>query len=305
MSDQPPSHSGVDDTADGDAGDTPPAVPAIDLSKPEEPAPSSTVDSGPLVSAPDAEPLAPPPMPPAADTPPAPPVPPASVPPAPPPAPESSPEKPGTPKGQTLKLALLVVFFIAVVVVAYVLGKSGGGGDEPIASSTTSTTIDDTPVNTSTWETFTDDASGFSIKHPDDWERLPLQGAERLFLQGGPSTAAQVTVRNISEADAPAVIQEIIKDAELVEEPADFQLSGAPAIVYIFRTPINEDSPDPGLAVQYFVVSPNKLYSIVFVTRPPEELNRLGRIFNAVAASFKITNANPAPEPAPTPTTGG
>lgn len=303
MPDPRPPDPGVEDPTTGAGGPGPEPAPAIDLSKPEEPAPSSPAAGGPLVSAPEPEGVAPvlsgePP----------------SAPPTEPPGDHDGPASPphaAAPVaadaakgsgGQAWKMALVVVVFLAVVVVAYVLGRSGGD-DEPVVTATTTTTIDISPVDTSAWATFTDTAAGFTIKHPKDWQSLPIESAERLVLQAGRESAAQVTVRNIAASDAPDVIAGVMEGSKLVEEPKEFDLNGVPAIVYIYDTPIDEDSPDPGVAVQYFVVSPNKLYTLVFVTRPPEEINRLGRTFSAVAASLTITSEDPAPEPAPTTTT--
>ena len=285
----------------------PPAVPAIDLSKPEEPEPTSPIDAGALVSAPDAGSpgsVAPtPPLGPGGDdaTPPLPPPPaaPATV------APGPETQSTRGPGGQGWKMALVVGIFLAVVVVAYLLGKKGGGDSQDDPTPTSNTTQSTKPVDTSAWSTFTDEAAGFTIKHPKDWRRLPTQSAERLVLQAGPESAAQITVRNIDSSTAPEVIQQVMADASLVETPREFALGGLPAIVYIFNTPITEDSPDPGVAVQYFVVGPQKLYTMVFVTRPPEELNRLGGVFSAVASSFKSTSDAPAPEPSSTTSTTG
>lgn len=301
----------------------PPTVPAIDLSEPEEPAPPSPAENAPLLASPDAEPTAPPePRPPGAGEPPIPTaagphipgpgIPPlaaatdAIAPPPPTPAttdPGGTEPRGGPPRGQVWKMALVVVVFLAVVVVAFLLGKKGGGDSQDTAPPTTSTTIDTRPVDTSTWATFTDEAAGFTVKHPKDWLSLPISSAERLVLQAGAGSAAQITVRNIDSASAPEVIKQVMADASLVETPREFVQDGHPAIVYIFNTPITEDSPDPGVAVQYFVVTPTKLYTLLFVTRPPEEINRLGRTFSAVAASFDSTSDSPAPEPAATTTT--
>ncbi|HEX2700821.1 MAG TPA: hypothetical protein VHM89_11535 [Acidimicrobiales bacterium] len=314
MPDQPPDPDADEGGASG-ALDTPPAVPAIDLSEPEEPAPTSPLTGGPLVSAPDATshippespatPVASPPLAGEGDgaVPPAPPVP--TVPPSDPVAPGSETEPSGSPKGQAWKMVLVVAVFLAVVVVAYLLGKKGGGDSQDEPSSTSTTAVDTKPVDTSSWATFTDDAAGFTIKHPKDWQKLPTQSAERLVLRAGAESAAQVTVRNIESSTAPDVIQQVMADSSLVEQPREFDLNGLPAVVYIFNTPVDADSPDPGVAVQYFVVGPHKLYTIVFVTRPPEELNRLGRIFSAVASTFKSTSDTPAPEPSSTTSTTG
>jgi len=262
------------------------------------------VDGDPLVSAPDAEPVVPAPPaagpgPMAADTLP---LPPTSEPePASAPAPESDPEPSGAPKGQIWKMALVVVVFLAVVVVAFILGKNGGGKDDT-AGSTSTTGVDTSPIDTSKWATFTDSEAGFTLKHPKDWLKLPTDGAERIVLQAGPESAAYVTVRNISAEAAPDVIQQSLGGVTYVEggEPSNDAINGLPVVRDIFETPINDDSPDPGVAVRYFVVSKSKLFMIVFVTRPPEELNRLARTFKGVSGSFKVTSDDPAPEPSTT-----
>ncbi len=198
-------------------------------------------------------------------------------------------------------MVLVVAVFLAVVVVAFVLGKKDGGKDT--ASPTTSTTaVDTSPVNTSSWATFTDSESGFTFKHPKDWIKLPTDGAERAVLQAGPESFAIVTVRNISSDDAPEIIQGALEGTKFVEggDPANDEINGLPVVRDIFETTIDADSPDPGLAVRYFVVAPTKLYMLVFVTRPPEELNRLARTFKGVANSFTNTSDQPAPEPSTT-----
>ncbi|MGI8685692.1 MAG: hypothetical protein ACR2MO_11515, partial [Acidimicrobiales bacterium] len=241
-SDAPPpdgaNWAGPDDTAGGPVADPtpapPPAVPPIDLSKPEEPAPPSPVDGGPLVSAPDAEPMAAPqPVPSAgeaapagAGTPSAPPLPSEAAPPAAPPV-GGEPE-PSSSKGQVWKMALVVVVFLAVVVVAFVLGKRDGGDEDTATPSSTSTTVNVAPIDTAGWATFTDSQAGFTLKHPKDWLKLPTDGAERVVLQAGPESAAYVTVRNIDSEQAPEVIQQSLGGVTYVEggEPANDVING-------------------------------------------------------------------------------
>lgn len=275
-----------------------PAIPPIDLSEPEPPAPIA--DPPPFVdpSAPttpdasDSDPFV------ADDTPPS----------APPSEPsdatritssatgEPMTTPPSRPKGPPWAIILAALGGVAVlIVVVFAIRLTKEADKVPDVAVTTTTTF-----STAGYVTFTDEMAGFKIQHPKDWDPLPIQGAERLLLRAGPESAAQITVRNIPSTDAPAIIQQVMADVNLVEDPREFKLNGLPAVVYIYKTPVTKESPDEGVVVHYFVLSPSKMYQLVFVTRPATEINRLGRTISAVSESFEVTSDALVPEPAST-----
>ena len=197
----------------------------------------------------------------------------------------------------------VVVAVLGIGLVGYLIAKSTGEKVKN-ATSTTSTTVKAAPVDTANWVTETDEASGFTLKHPRDWEKLPSQGDVKLLLRLGAESVVGVSARDVDASVAPDVIQQAMADVELLETPRQFNLNDVPAAVYIYKKPVSTDNPAEGVVVHYFAITQSKMYAMVFVTSPPEELNRLGRTISAVAESFKSTFGGPTPEPTTTtPTT--
>ena len=279
----------------------PPAVPPIDLSEPEPPAPDGT-DGSDLVDEPvsiekEAE-LAGPPLAPTDG---------ATTPPPSPAAPPDTAADASGPKGPNVKLLIAIMALVTVALlgaVIYLLVKSDGDTKEPTVASTSSTTVNTTPVDTADWVTDTDEGSGFTIKRPKDWivSSQPA-GQNRLLLSAGEQNFLLVTARNVDPSTVTNEIQQAMSDLDIISGPDNLTIGGLPAVLYIYKTPLTEDNREEGVIIHYFIVRDSKMYSLIFQARPKDELNRLARVFNAVTNSFQSTSADPAPDPLPTTTT--
>lgn len=226
-------------------------------------------------------------------------APPADVPPAPPVAGdgggvEPGPERPRVP-APPWKLIAVVVGFLVVGAIAFVVGRSGKD-DGGTASS--STTVAPAPVNTADWVSTTD-PSGFSVKHPKDWEKLQPSGNTKVLFRMGAKSVLGITAYDVAYNDAAGVIADVMKDAQLVAQPQDTQLGGLPAVVYIFNKDATDNN-DAATVVQYFAITKNRMFSLIFAMSPPEEVNRLARTVSAVSKTFESSLEKPPLETATT-----
>lgn len=287
---------------DPPAGD-PTSGPSIDLSQPEPAEPATDADLGANDTAEgDDDPPTP-----RADT----------VTPDPTPTPPTVVADPGVPgggpgAGRRPPWLLLLGVVAAIVVVVAVIFLTKDGDDEKPPDTSSSTTATTGPLNTEDWVTASDPSSGFSIKHPKEWERLEATGDVKVLLRFGPENVLGITARDIDVADAPNVIEQAMADVELIEEETPYSVDGFPGAVYIYTKPTSTESPGEGVIVHYFVVGRTKLYALVFVVSPAEELNRTAATISAVAQSFTSTVERPPTSTttttgptASTPTTGG
>ena len=288
-------------TGDPPAGD-PTSAPSIDLSQPEPADPAADADLGASDTA-EGNDIAPTPPPDSVATDP-----------APPPTAVAAPDVPGGgagggPRRPPWLLLLGVVAAIVVIVAVIFLTKDGDEEEPPGASS--STTVTTEPLDTADWVTASDPSSGFSIKHPEEWERLEATGDVKVLLRFGPENVLGITARDVDVADAPNVIEQAMADVQLIEEETPYSVDGFPGAVYIYTKPTSAESPGEGVIVHYFVVGRTKLYALVFVVSPAEELNRTAATISAVAQSFTSTVERPptatttTSPAATTPTTGG
>lgn len=270
--------------SDRPATDPDEPVPGIDLSSPEEPE-----RGAPAPDEPDLAAESPAATEPALDEPP-------TAAPAAPPATAAAPPPPPDRKPTPWLLIGGVVAAVLVVVLAIALTRDSD--DEPSTATSTTTTV--APIDTDDWETAEVSNFQFSVRHPEDWERLEIKDDIKVLLRFGPENVFGVTVRDIAATEAPDVIDQAMSQVQLLEEPGTFVVDGFPGAVYIYAKEKTEDSPGDGVVVHYFVVANSKLYAMVFAVSPPEELNRVARTISAVANTFKSTAERP---PAPASTT--
>lgn len=267
MSDSPPSPA-------DDPGEP---VPGIDLSEPE---PSSGAAAEEVATSEDP----PADRPPVADTT-------DDEPPAPPPPAAAAIPLATTARKPPWLLIAGVAAAVLLVVLAIVLTRDGD--KEPTASSTTTSTT--AAIDTDDWDTADLSAYEFSIRHPKDWIRLEPKDELRVLLQMGSQSFMGVSVYDVDYTQAADYIDAKMKDATQIEDPATYSADGYPAVVYIFKYEPTEGDPTDGVVVNYFVVAKSRLYSMTFVVRPQDEINRLGRLISAVAKTFKTTGEKPPP----------
>ena len=199
---------------------------------------------------------------------------------------------PATAPGPPWKAIATVLAVLLVGLGAFVLLRSD---DDDTASPPTSTTVAAEDL-----VTVEDEAAGFTIAYPKTWKAIrPAEGEERLLLTVGGQSYFQLKVRTADPATVSQEIQSALADLEMLTEPRQVTLNGMPASLYLYYTPVTESSPEKGVHVHYFVLSGDRLYSMVFQALPAEELNDLVPVFDRVAKSLKITGAS-----ATTPTTG-
>ena len=273
--------------SDSPAKDPDEPVPGIDLSEPEVPEPDAPAPEDPGTGAGTAGATDP-----ATDEPPT--AAPAAVPP--PPATASAP--PPSPERKPTPWLLIAGVVAAALVVVLAIVLTRDNDEEPSTATSTTTTL--APIDTDDWETAEVSNFQFSVRHPEDWERLEIKDDVKVLLRFGPENVFGVTVRDVAAADAPNVIDQAMSQVQLLEEPGTFVVDGFPGAVYIYSKEKTAESPDEGVVVHYFVVANTKLYAMVFAVSPPEELNRVARTISAVANTFTSTAEKP---PAPTTTT--
>lgn len=334
MSDRPPD-AGTTEPAAGDSSSAPgegtaaadraplqPAVPAIDLSAPEHsgpPAPlavgaPTTPATGGSEAVPDEDAVGgegavgsdTAPLDPSADPPPTTDAATAPMGGAAPPA-AGGPEAAGggsSPSRPPVALIGIAVALLVVLVVALVLVKSLKDKSTSTTTTSSTTTVNTTPVSTAGWVTSTDEASGFTVKHPKDWKVTgPAAGQNRLLLTAGQQNFLLITAREIDPSTVADVIAQAMAAQSVISGPTKVTISGLPGVLYIYKSPTTTANPVAGVIVHYFVVRGSKMYSLIFQARPEEELNRLARTYDAVAKSFVSTSDAPAPDTIPESTT--
>lgn len=159
--------------------------------------------------------------------------------------------------------------------------------DGETASSTTTTTVagDD-------FIAVRDAEAGFTIEHPKNWKPLrEADGEERLLLSAGGQNYFQLKVRSVDPATVSSEVEAALNGLEMITEPQSVTLSGQPATLYLYYTPVTESSPVKGVHVHYFLLKTDRLWSLVFQALPSENLNDLVPVFDRVAKSFAIEEA--------------
>lgn len=254
---------------------------AASASPPPPPPPAETLDPEPV---PPAEPLTPEAVvtpPPAGD------APPTAVPPPPPSTPTSAGGDGGRDGGEPtrtspVKGAALLLVVVLVGFGAFFLLKDD---DKTASPSTTSSTA--TPGGE--FVRVRDAQAGFSVEYPEGWKSLrDAEGEERLLLTVGGESYFQVKVRLVDPSTVEAEIDEALKGLKMITEPRSVTLSGEPAKLYLYYTPVTPESPEEGVHVHYFVLKDDRLYTLVFQALPAEELNALVPVFDRVAKSFTL-----------------
>lgn len=198
------------------------------------------------------------------------------------------------------KAVALIGAVLLVGLGAFFVLKDDGETAAPSATNTTVARSDD-------FIKVRDAQAGFSVEHPESWKPLrEADGEERLLLTAGGQNYFQLKVRSVDPATAGAEIQTALEGLEMLTEPRSVTLSGQPATLYLYYTPVTEASPVKGVHVHYFVLQGERLFSLVFQALPAENLNNLVPVFDRVAKSFTIeaSTAPPAADSTTTTTTG-
>lgn len=233
------------------------------------------------------------PVPAGSDAPLSPQAPPVSAPPPPPPSASDPGDAAGDGTGggkSPLKAVALLAGVVILGLGAFFLLKDDNDAASP---STTSTTVASSEV-----VALKDAEAGFTIEVPKSWTSLrDADGEERVLLSAGGQNYFQLKVRTVDPATVSAEVESALNGLEMITEPQSVTLSGQPATLYLYYTPVTESSPVKGVHVHYFLLKTDRLWSLVFQALPSENLNELVPVFDQVAKSFTID------EPAATGTT--
>lgn len=179
-----------------------------------------------------------------------------------------------------LKAIALLVGVVIVGLGAFFLLKD----DKDSASPTTTTTVAADEV-----VALRDAEAGFTVEVPKTWTSLrDADGEERVLLSAGGQNYFQLKVRTVDPATVSAEVESALNGLEMITEPQSVTLSGQPATLYLYYTPVTETSPVKGVHVHYFLLKTDRLWSLVFQALPSENLNDLVPVFDRVAKSFTI-----------------
>jgi hypothetical protein len=222
------------------------------------------------------------PVPAESEAPPSPPAPPVAPPPPSSATDDDDSAADGTAGGRSpVKAIALLVGVVIVGLGAFFLLKDDKDSASP---STTSTTVASNEV-----VALQDAEAGFTIEVPKSWTSLrDADGEERVLLSAGGQNYFQLKVRTVDPATVSAEVDSALSGLEMITEPQSVTLSGQPATLYLYYTPVTESSPVKGVHVHYFLLKTDRLWSLVFQALPSESLNDLVPVFDQVAKSFKI-----------------
>lgn len=200
-------------------------------------------------------------------------------------------------KRQVIVLSILTLVVIAVAVLGFVLsrGAKDKGNQAATGSSLPTNTVPRLPDTA--LQTYTDDATGFTVKFAKTWEILRAPNADiRLVVNAGGNDGFQVRVAPIQ---TPATVQNIEnfkavtdavvfgdKTARSVKEQL-ITVNGLLAYYYLytFHDPVSNSE---GVHAQYFVFEGNRMFMMTFQTVPSDEFAKQATLWDQVAESFTV-----------------
>lgn len=181
-----------------------------------------------------------------------------------------------------LKAIALLMGVVIVGLGAFFLLKDDEDSASPSSSTSTTVAADEVVA-------LRDAEAGFTVEVPKSWTPLrDADGEERVLLSAGGQNYFQLKVRTVDPATVSAEVESALNGLEMITEPQSVTLSGQPATLYLYYTPVTETSPVKGVHVHYFLLKTNRLWSLVFQALPSENLNDLVPVFDRVAKSFTI-----------------
>ncbi len=203
-------------------------------------------------------------------------------------------------------LSFLTVLVIVVGVLGFVLSRDAKEqGNQAATPNTTaaapSNTIPRLPE--SALQTYTDEATGFTLKFAKTWEVLRAPNADlRLVVNLGGNDAFNVRLIPIEVQATPenignfkAVTDAIVfgnKQNKSIREQL-VTVNGLLAYYYLYTFPF--DGTTEGVHAQYFVFEGNRMFSITFQSVPAEDFPKQANLWDQVAESFTV-----APRPTTT-----
>jgi hypothetical protein len=196
-------------------------------------------------------------------------------------------------------LSVLTVVVVSLVVYAFVLRPSQNVGTAS-GTNVTSTTIDPeapgTTLPDSAFTTYTNDAEGFTIKHPETWTYLEVGDEGGMALDAGGGDAVDVRLLQRTEVPTTAENLENIKaftdgivglnpTAVILKQQA-ITLNGMPGYYYLYTFTESETGAE-GAHAHYFLFRGRNMYTLVFQALPSDGFSRLSGVFDQIAASFE------------------
>ena len=212
-------------------------------------------------------------------------------------------------------LSVLTVLVVSLVVYALVLRPSEEAGTAAGGPGVTSTTIDPeapgTTLPDSAFSTYTNDAEGFSIRHPSTWTYLEVGDEGGMALDAGGGDLVDVRLLHRTEVPTTAGNLENIKaftdglvglnpTAVILKQQA-ITLNGMPGYYYLYTFTVPATG-EEGAHAHYFLFRGHNMYTLVFQALPSEGFTRLSKVFDQIAASFQ-TRPDSGQTPAATATT--
>ena len=232
----------------------------------------------------------------------------------------TSPDGPGggRPGRRRLSPARLAVLVVALGALLAVYIGTRREAVAPPDQQATATGIDERPIDPLTgnpegYRTYTDDATGFTLAHPETWVPLRRPGGEiRLALSAGGDNSLLVRYRITEEPiDTEADLQTILPvtdrlvsagGARVVKRQA-FNLNGINGITYLSRN-FARGTEQELVNAHYFLFQGRKMFILLFQVVPPPSIlsedafERIVPDVNAVLDSFKIEPGEAPPVPA-------
>jgi hypothetical protein len=144
---------------------------------------------------------------------------------------------------------------------------------------------------------FRDDAAGFAVGYPADWQRLesndPQVGLIATRNQKDSFLARVVRLNSpVGPADLPrlkTVTDEVVKanqGVEVLQGPREVQVGGVPGYFYLYRF-TDAASGQRGAHSHYFLFRDATMITLVFQALPEESFTELAPLFDRIVSTFR------------------
>ncbi len=185
---------------------------------------------------------------------------------------------------------------VVAIVVGTTLGRSLIDSSEPSVSSGSDRPSASAERGSERLVRFHDVRANFSIAYPAGWTRLkPADPEVELLVARDENTSMlvrnspvglKVTRTTLSLArDLTDSLVRVDGRVRLRGEPREILLGGLPGFRYVYEFSLSEAL--RAVHVHYFLFKAGRMITLVFQTAPPQELERVGPLFDRLVRTFE------------------